>query len=246
MFKLSDTVERKFIESIDLDEWEIETDTGWVDISSIHKTIEYDAWEIKTEDGFYLKGADNHIIFDEYYNEVFIKDTQAGMYILTKNGLSIVSEVNNLHCKENMFDITVNHENHRYYTSGILSHNTEAVRGFILHYIIFNEEKTIGLLANKGDTAKEILGKIQLAYQHLPKWLQQGVKEFNKNSFVLENGCRVIAAATSSDAIRGYTLHCVSLDTKVTVRYKDTMNIVTVPIYQIIFEQMGVDVGFIE
>ena len=92
------------------------------------------------------------------------------------------------------------------------SGKTEAVRGFILHYIIFNEEKTVGILANKGDTAKEILGKLQYSYQHLPKWLQQGVKEFNKQSFVLENGCRVIAAATSSDAVRGYTFQCLVLD----------------------------------
>ena len=70
--------------------------------------------------------------------------------------------------------------------------------GFILWYIIFNSEKTVALLANKGDTAREILGKIQLAYQHLPKWLQQGVTEWNKGSFELENNSRVIAAATSS------------------------------------------------
>ena len=57
---------------------------------------------------------------------------------------------------------------------------------FILWYIIFNESKNVGLLANKGETAREILGKIQLAYQHLPKWMQQGVLEWNKGSFVLE------------------------------------------------------------
>jgi len=71
--------------------------------------------------------------------------------------------------------------------------------GFILWYIIFNPDKTVALLANKGDTAREILGRIQLAYQHLPKWLQQGIIEWNKGSFVLENNSRVIAAATSSD-----------------------------------------------
>ncbi|MGZ4850604.1 MAG: terminase large subunit domain-containing protein, partial [Candidatus Bathyarchaeia archaeon] len=58
---------------------------------------------------------------------------------------------------------------------------------FILWYIIFHADKTIALLANKGETAREILGKVQLAYQHLPKWLQQGVKEWNKGNMVLEN-----------------------------------------------------------
>lgn len=83
---------------------------------------------------------------------------------------------------------------------------------FILWYIIFHSEKTVALLANKGDTAREILGRIQLAYQHLPKWLQQGVKEWNKGSFELENDSRVIAAATSSDAIRGYSINLLFID----------------------------------
>ena len=72
---------------------------------------------------------------------------------------------------------------------------------FILWFIIFHPEKTVALLANKGDTAREILGRVQLAYQHLPKWLQQGVVEWNKGSFVLENNSRVIAAATSSELL---------------------------------------------
>lgn len=84
--------------------------------------------------------------------------------------------------------------------------------GFLLWYIIFNSEKTVALLANKGDTAREILGKIQLAYEHLPKWLQQGVAEWNKGSFALENNSRVIAAATSGNNIRGYSINCLFID----------------------------------
>lgn len=84
--------------------------------------------------------------------------------------------------------------------------------GFILWYIIFHADKTVALLANKGETAREILGRVQLAYQHLPQWLQQGVKEWNKGSFVLENNSRVIAAATSASAIRGYTINLLFID----------------------------------
>jgi hypothetical protein len=84
--------------------------------------------------------------------------------------------------------------------------------GFILWYIIFHPAKTVALLANKGETAREILGRVQLAYQHLPKWLQQGVKEWNKGSFELENDSRVIAAATSASAIRGYTINLLFID----------------------------------
>ena len=89
---------------------------------------------------------------------------------------------------------------------------TTAISAGILWYIIFHPEKTVALLANKGDTAREILGRIQLAYQHLPKWLQQGIVEWNKGSFVLENNSRVIAAATASDAIRGYSINLLFID----------------------------------
>ena len=84
--------------------------------------------------------------------------------------------------------------------------------GFILWYIIFHSEKTVALLANKGETAREILGKVQLAYEHLPRWLQHGVREWNKGSFELENNSRVIATATSASAIRGYAINLLFID----------------------------------
>ena len=83
---------------------------------------------------------------------------------------------------------------------------------FILWYVIFHPEKTVALLANKGETAREILQRIQLAYQYLPDWLQQGIKEFRAGAMVLENNSRVIAAATSSDAIRGYSINLLFID----------------------------------
>jgi hypothetical protein len=84
--------------------------------------------------------------------------------------------------------------------------------GFILWYIIFHADKTVALLANKGETAREILGRVQLAYEHLPRWLQHGVKEWNKGSFELENNSRVIATATSASAIRGYSINLLFID----------------------------------
>ena len=92
------------------------------------------------------------------------------------------------------------------------SGKSTSVCGYILWYIIFNSEKTVALLANKGETARELLGLIQLGYKNLPLWIQQGVSEFNKGSFVLENNSRVIASATSSDAIRGYTISLLYID----------------------------------
>ena len=87
-----------------------------------------------------------------------------------------------------------------------------AVCGFFLWYIIFHPYKTVGILANKGDTAMEILGRVQMAYQYLPNWMTHGIVEWNKGSFELENQSRIIAAATSSDNVRGYSFNIVYLD----------------------------------
>jgi hypothetical protein len=92
------------------------------------------------------------------------------------------------------------------------SGKTTSITVFVLWYIIFNPNKTVAILANKAETAREILSRIQLAYEHLPKWLQQGIIEWNKGSFELENGSRVLAAATSSNNIRGYSINLLIID----------------------------------
>jgi hypothetical protein len=60
--------------------------------------------------------------------------------------------------------------------------------------------------------AREILSRIQLAYEHLPKWLQQGIVEWNKGNIELENGSKILASATSSSASRGGSFNLVYLD----------------------------------
>ena len=82
----------------------------------------------------------------------------------------------------------------------------------ILHYILFNEYKTVAILANKGDAAREVLGRVQLAYEALPKWMQQGVEEWNKGNITLENGCKIYAGTTTSSAIRGKSISLLYLD----------------------------------
>ena len=84
--------------------------------------------------------------------------------------------------------------------------------GWLLHYILFNQEKIVGILANKAITARELLSRLQTSYQHLPKFLQQGLREWNKGSLELENGSKVIASSTSSSAIRGFSFSCILLD----------------------------------
>ena len=84
--------------------------------------------------------------------------------------------------------------------------------GYILHYVLFNQTKIVGMLANKASTSRELLGRLQTAYQHLPKFLQQGIVEWNKRNLELENGSKIIASSTSSSAIRGYSFSLLFLD----------------------------------
>ena len=83
---------------------------------------------------------------------------------------------------------------------------------YLLHYALFNPNSNIAILANKSSTARDILGRLQLAYENLPKWLQQGIINWNKGNIELENKSTIVAAATSSSAIRGGSFNIIFLD----------------------------------
>jgi len=83
---------------------------------------------------------------------------------------------------------------------------------YLLHYVLFNDNVNVAILANKSSTARDLLGRLQLAYEHLPKWMQQGVINWNKGSLELENGSKIVAASTSSSAVRGSTFNIIFLD----------------------------------
>tara|TARA_B100001989_G_scaffold39910_1_gene24436 strand:+ start:1930 stop:3576 length:1647 start_codon:yes stop_codon:yes gene_type:complete len=83
---------------------------------------------------------------------------------------------------------------------------------YLLHYSLFNPSVNIAILANKAATARDLLGRLQLAYEHLPKWLQQGVMSWNKGSLELENGSKILASSTSASAVRGGSYNIIFLD----------------------------------
>ena len=96
--------------------------------------------------------------------------------------------------------------------SFIPTHNTTAIVGLMLWYILFHEEYSIAILAHKLLQAQEIMARIQLAYENLPKWLQQGVVEWNKRNIELENGSKIIASSTTASGARGGSYNLVYLD----------------------------------
>jgi hypothetical protein len=83
---------------------------------------------------------------------------------------------------------------------------------YLLWLTLFTDTQNIAVLANKGSLARDILAKYQLAYENLPMWLQQGIVTWNKGNVELENGSKIIAASTSSSAIRGGAFNVVFLD----------------------------------
>ena len=86
------------------------------------------------------------------------------------------------------------------------------VVSYLLHYAVFNDNVNIGILANKAATARELLGRLQTAYENLPKWMQQGILSWNKGSLELENGSKILAASTSASAVRGMSFNIIFLD----------------------------------
>lgn len=109
MEKLSDSIERKFVDVIDIDDYEVLTDDGWHDIKSVNKTIEYKIYELKTKN-FSLKCADTHIVFDQDMNEIFVKDLRPGQSIMTEIGLDEVVSVIDLNESDNMYDLSLGDE----------------------------------------------------------------------------------------------------------------------------------------
>ena len=121
----SDIVNRKFVETWNIDNFEIETDTGWEDIRALHKTIPYLVYKISTRNGLELICADDHIVFLRDLSEIFAKDLKINDEIITKMGIDTIISVTNMNVYENMYDFELSDSsNHRYYTNGILSHNT--------------------------------------------------------------------------------------------------------------------------
>lgn len=88
---------------------------------------------------------------------------------------------------------------------------------WLLHYMVFNADKKVALLANKGAIAREMLSRFTLMLENLPFFLQPGVRVLNKGNIVFAHNSEIIAASTSSSSIRGISANCVTGDTKICV-----------------------------
>ena len=146
----------------------------------------------------YLKCSNDHVYFIENY----IKIVHVDLGIIPFDLYDFQQKmVNTIH--DNRFSI--------FCTPRQVGKSTTVV-SYFLWYILFNEDVNIAILANKGSLARDILSRLQLAYENLPKFLQQGVLIWNKGNIELENGSKVFASSTSSSAIRGGSYNMILLD----------------------------------
>ena len=206
-------INKKIIDSIELKEkLLVESDTGLVPVTHVHLTQPYTHYDIVLENGLKLSCADIHILFDDNLNEIYAKDLKVGNFLSTINGISKVSSINKSNKKTSMCDLTIDHPNHRFYTNGILSHNTISSAIYILHFLIFNNDKNAMIIANKADTVIEIVDKIKSIYSLLPFFLKPGIKVWNQRSITLENGCRIKTSARTKSPAIGFTIDLLYLD----------------------------------
>jgi hypothetical protein len=204
-------MDKKFIDFKKINDWEIETDTGFKPIYSIYKTIPYQIYHLTFEDNITLKCADTHILYDVNYNEVYVNQLKINDVYQTKYGNKKILNIS-IENEENMYDISVDDSNHRYYTNDVLSKNTDTVCAYLLWCINFNHDFTIGVLANNGKKAREVLGRIKKMFEFLPWWLKGGIIEWNKSNITLSNGSTAFANATTEESLTGYTVNIVYAD----------------------------------
>ena len=166
-------------------------------------------------------------------NEVFVKDLRVGQLIWTDGGLESVVSIIHTDRSENMYDMQLGDEsNHRYYTNGILSHNTTIYTVFLLWYAMYHPDKRVMVCGNKLAIALEIMDRIRLGYEYCPKAIKIGVKTYNKGCIEFENNSIIRCFATGSSGCRGFSANCVTGDTMVVI-FDDYDNIYHCPIEKV-------------
>jgi len=181
----------KFIEEIPVEGYSVKTDKGFVPILASNKTKEFDVYYLRTEN-HELRCADEHLVYFSDTQSVYVKDLKVHDKILTDSGLEEILEIHQEDKKEHMFDLSINSEDHRYYTNGILSHNTTMGAFYLLYEACFPKSKgDILIVAHKQGHAVEVLKRMKDMYYSMPLWMKPGMIKNNETSVEFDNGMRV-------------------------------------------------------
>jgi hypothetical protein len=163
-----------------------------------------------------LKGVGVSVDWTPKAVEEYKKCMESPLYFI-KNYVQIVNVDRGL-VKFDMWDFQEDMVNHFHDERFVIckmprqTGKSTTIISYLLHFVLFNPEVNVAILANKGAVARELLSRLQLAYEHLPKFLQQGVTVWNKGNIELENGSKMLASATSGSAVRGSSFNIIFLD----------------------------------
>lgn len=205
--------EFKFVDVINVEGINVETDYGYVPVSEINLTIPYDVYELVLDNGMELQCADDHIVFNENHILYPVAELTTDDYVLTRNGKSKVKSIKKItKFSVSMLDFSIETNEKSYYTNDILSHNTVTTSIFMLHTILFNNSKNVMMIANKGDTVKEIIKKIKDIYILLPYHMKQGVINWAERKIALENGSVIHTQLRSKEPAIGFAIDVLYMD----------------------------------
>lgn len=202
----------KTIEEVNLSNIEILTDTGYKELSHLMISKPFEQYIIKLENGYELNCADEHILFDRNFNEVYVKDLNIGDYVQTDQGLKKIISIDINKSKVSMCDTTVNDNNHRFYSNGILSHNSTTTAIYCLWVILFNSDKSGLVLSKSGPAGLDLIKKIKDMYLYLPYHLKIGTMKWNQSEISFDNNSSISTESFSPTAGLGKTINFLILD----------------------------------
>ena len=203
----------KTIEEIELDKSiEILTDTGFSPVSRLMLSKPFDIYKIRLENGYWLECADEHIVFDTDFNEIYVDQLHTGDYIQTDQGLQKIISIEHYNTKVCMGDITVDDDNHRFYSNGILSHNSVTTAIFGLWKILFCNDRNGLILSKSGPAGRDLLKKVKDMYMYLPYHLKAGTMKWNQSEISFDNNSSLSTEAFGPTAALGKSLNLIILD----------------------------------
>jgi len=213
-FKENDDISDKIIDTIDLTakNLTVNTPSGYVPLLEVHKTKPYYIYYIETNGGLNLQSADNHLVVGEKNDLIFVKDLKIGYKIQTENGIDTIKLIKKEKYKLSMYDISIDSDDHLFYSNGIVSHNTTTIAAFFAWYLCFHTDRNLLILANKEKTAVEIVAKVMDVFRGLPFFLKPGIINTGATGMRLDNGCQLISQATTKTASIGFTIHVLYAD----------------------------------
>lgn len=205
----------KTTKEIDISNYGIKvlTDVGYQPVSYIYNTKPFKIYKVILENGYYIECADKHMLFDENLKIIYVDNLVENVSkVMTDRGPSTVKSVTISNTKVSMCDVSIDHPYHRYYTNGILSHNSTTTAIFCLWSVLFRNDRNALILSKSGPAGQDLIKKIKDMYLYLPYHLKLGTLKWNQSEIAFDNNSTISTEAFSPTAGLGKTINFLILD----------------------------------